>query len=163
MPPANGNQSVSRTGKGPQSGGKLGRSDLPSRLHSAAIHLLRALRAEDRAGGLSAPRLSALSVLVFGGARTVGDLAAAEQVSAPTISRLVRDLEREGLVRRSADPSDARISHIAATAKARRVLEQGRARRVGRLERALSKLPAEDRQTVDQATAILERLLGEGL
>ena len=74
------------------------------RLHSAAIHLLRRLRSEDAASGLTAPRLSALSVLVFGGPRSIGDLAAAEQVRPPTISRLVRELERDGLVTRTVHP-----------------------------------------------------------
>ena len=88
---------------------------LAERLHSAAIHLLRRLRAEDDASGLTAPRLSALSVLVFGGPRTVGELARAEQVRAPTISRLVAGLERDGLVRRERDPDDARVQRIRAT------------------------------------------------
>ena len=62
------------------------------RLHSAAIHLLRRLRVEDEALGISAPRLSALSVLVFAGPRRVGELAEAEQVEPPT--RLVDGMER---------------------------------------------------------------------
>src|SRR5919199_1393233 len=76
------------------------------RLHSAAVHLLRLLRREDARSGLSAPRLSALSVLVFGGARTLGELAAAEQVRPPTMTRLVRALEAAGLVTREGDPAD---------------------------------------------------------
>ncbi len=65
---------------------------LAQRLHGAAIHLLRRLRTEDVAAGLTAPRLSALSVLVFGGPRSIGELAAAEQVRPPTISRLVQEI-----------------------------------------------------------------------
>ena len=74
-------------------------TEVADRLHSAAIHLLRRIRKVDEASGLSAARLSALSVLVFGGATTVGALARAEQVSAPTMSRLVSGLERDGFVR----------------------------------------------------------------
>ena len=74
------------------------------RLHSAAIHLLRSLRREDDAVGLSAPRLSALSVVVFAGPITLGALAAAEQVRPPTMTRLVQALEAEGLVERLAAP-----------------------------------------------------------
>ena len=70
------------------------------RLHSAAIHLLRRLRVEDEALGISAPRLSALSVLVFAGPRRVGELAEAEQVEPPTMTRLVDGMEREGYVAR---------------------------------------------------------------
>ena len=83
-------------------------TEVADRLHSAAIHLLRRIRKVDEASGLSAARLSALSVLVFGGATTVGALARAEQVSAPTMSRLVSGLERDGFVVREAAEDDAR-------------------------------------------------------
>ena len=86
------------------------------RLHSAALHLLRRLRVEDDALGISPPRLSALSVVVFGGPVGIGALAAAEGVAAPTMSRLVDGLEREGLVRREPDPTDARGVLVRATA-----------------------------------------------
>src|SRR3712207_2008290 len=79
------------------------------RLHSAAIHLLRRLRRADEASGLSGPKLSALSVIVYGGPITLGDLAAAEQVRPPTMTRIVRELEAAGLIRRSADSEDRRI------------------------------------------------------
>src|SRR5229473_2111765 len=68
------------------------------RLHSAAIHLLRRLRRQDDASGLTAPRLSALSVIVFSGPLTLGALATAEQVRPPTMTRLVAALEEAGLV-----------------------------------------------------------------
>src|SRR6476469_3956877 len=78
------------------------------RLHSAAIRLLRRLRREDEAMGLTAARASALSVLVFGGRPvTLGALAQAEQVSAPTVTRLIVGMERDGLVRRTPDDSGA--------------------------------------------------------
>ena len=76
-------------------------------LLGAMIRTLRRLRRVDRAAGQSGPRLSALSVLAFAGPLSLSRLAAAEQVSLPSASRLVRELERAGLVRRSADPSDA--------------------------------------------------------
>src|SRR5918996_5775251 len=90
---------------------------LADRWHSLAIHLLRRLRREDVKAGLTGPRLSALSVVVFGGPITLGDLAAAEQVKPPTMTRLVRALESEGLVRRENDPQDGRIVRLRATAK----------------------------------------------
>src|SRR5260221_11232102 len=70
------------------------------RLHSAAIHLLRRLRVEDKAMGLSGPRTSALSVIVFRGPVTMSALAEAEQVRRPTMTRLVDGLERRGVVGR---------------------------------------------------------------
>jgi DNA-binding MarR family transcriptional regulator len=78
------------------------------RLHSAAIHLLRHVRRRDGETGVTAPHLSALSVLVFAGPRTLGELAAAEQVTPPSMTRIVRNLEAEGLVEREPDPADRR-------------------------------------------------------
>src|SRR5687768_1732355 len=118
---------------------------LADRLHSAAIRLLRRLRAEDAASGVSAPRLSALSVLVFAGPHTIGELATAEQVRPPTISRLVRELERERLVERAGDPHDARIQRIRATAAGRALLAAGRRRRVERLTASVAELDAGER------------------
>src|SRR5690349_20394741 len=81
---------------------------IADRLHSAAIHLLRSARKRDDASGLTGPRLSALSVVVFGGPLTIGALASAEQVSAPTMTRLVGALERAGLVERRRSDGDRR-------------------------------------------------------
>src|SRR5258708_32539206 len=70
---------------------------LADRLHSAAIHLLRRVRSQDTVTGEGPARLSALSVLVFSGPKTLGELAAAEQVKPPTMSRIVAGLERSRL------------------------------------------------------------------
>jgi DNA-binding MarR family transcriptional regulator len=113
---------------------------LADQLHSAAIHLLRQLRKEDDASGLSAPRLSALSVVVFGGPLTLGALARAEQVKPPTMTRIVTGLEKDDLVKRKDDARDGRLTHIEATAKGHKVLAAGRARRVSRLAGAIGKL-----------------------
>src|SRR3954469_25192434 len=111
------------------------------RLHSAAIKLLRRLRREDEAMGLTAARASALSVLVFGGHPiTLGALAQAEQVSAPTVTRLIVGMERDGLVRRAADGGDGRVVWLQATAKGARLLHAGRTRRVAALEAELATL-----------------------
>lgn len=128
------------------------------RLHSAAIHLLRSLRREDDAVGLSAPRLSALSVVVFAGPITLGALAAAEQVRPPTMTRLVQALEADGLVTRHADPTDGRVVRVAATSRGRRLLAAGRARRVAALARRLAALPAADRRALAEAADLVERL-----
>ncbi len=132
--------------------------ELADRLHSGAIHLLRRVRSEDVATGLTAPRLSALSVIVYGGPITISDLAAAEQVRRPTISRLVKELEQEGLVRRMTDPSDERMQWISATARGRRLLHQGRQRRVAKLATDLAGLSVQERRALARAAAILERL-----
>lgn len=128
------------------------------RLHSVAIHLLRGLRRVDRDTGLSGPRLSALSVIVFRAPITLTDLAAAEQVRVPTMSRLVRTLESAGLVTRRADPADARAVLFRATPKGKRLLQAGRARRVESLEVALGRLSRSDREIVRRALDVLEPL-----
>ena len=66
--------------------------ELADRWHSLAIHLLRRLRREDVKAGLTGPRLSALSVIVFAGPVTLGELAAAEQVAPPTVTKFRRRL-----------------------------------------------------------------------
>lgn len=130
------------------------------RLHSAAVQLLRRLRREDLAMGLTAARASALSVLVFGGKPiTLGALAQAEQVSAPTITRLIVGMERDGLVRREADSRDGRVVWLQATAKGARLLHAGRTRRVAVLEAELATLSPAERETMAAATVLLERLL----
>jgi DNA-binding MarR family transcriptional regulator len=102
--------------------------------------LLRTLRKEDDASGLSAPRLSALSVVVFGGPLTLGQLARAEQVRPPTMTRIVTGLEKAGLVKRVGDPRDHRLTRIQATARGQRVLAAGRARRVKLLTESVKSL-----------------------
>lgn len=146
--------STRRSASSPQATSTV--QETADRLHSAAIHLLRRLRREDDASGLTAPRLSALSVVVFGGPLTLGELAAAEQVRPPSMTRIVAALEREGLVRRVADAADGRVVRVAATARGRRVLTEGRARRVATLAERLAQLPEEERSLLARAAELLE-------
>jgi len=104
-------------------------------------------------------RASALSVVVFGAPVTIGQLARAEQVSAPTMTRLIVGMERDGLVRRAADARDGRIVWLKPTAKGARTLQIGRRRRVAALAEALGTLSGEERRTLAAAADILERLL----
>jgi DNA-binding MarR family transcriptional regulator len=134
-------------------------TELADRLHSAAIHLLRRLRREDAASGLSAPRLSALSVLVFGGPLGLGALAAAEGVRPPTMTRIVQALERQGLVKREPDPRDRRGVLLRATEQGRRLLHEGRSRRVATLARQLEGLSRPEIVALGKAAAVLERVL----
>ena len=132
---------------------------LADQLHSAAIHLLRQLRNEDDATGVSAPRLSALSVVVFGGPVTLGRLAQAEQVKPPTMTRIVTGLEKDGLVRRVADKTDQRLTMIHATARGTRVLQEGRARRVRLLATALGHLPGKELARLDRGVQVLRGVI----
>jgi DNA-binding MarR family transcriptional regulator len=129
------------------------------RLHSAAIHLLRRLRVEDEALGISAPRLSLLSVLVFAGPKRIGELARAEQVEPPTISRLVDGLVRDGLAVREPDPDDARAVRVRATPTGARTLRRGRARRVETLQTRLATLSPTELAALGEGVEVLERIL----
>src|SRR5476651_1294440 len=111
-------------------------------LHSLSIHLLRRLRREDDASGLNAPRLSALSVIIFSGPISLGDLAAAEQVQPPTMTRIVNALEAQGLVLRTKSSTDARSIHLTGTPAGRQLLAEGRERRVRLLAARIESLPA---------------------
>jgi DNA-binding MarR family transcriptional regulator len=131
------------------------------RLHSAAIHLLRRVRKQDTAAGQGPARLSALSVLVFGGPMTLGELAATEQVRPPTMTRIVTGLEQSGLAQRMADPMDARRIRIRATAKGVRLLQHGRKRRIEYLARHLEVLEDNELGALKKAVKILEKVLGQ--
>jgi DNA-binding MarR family transcriptional regulator len=130
-------------------------------LHSAAIHLLRLVREEDVASGLSAARLSALSVVVFGGPVTLGRLAAAEQVRPATISGIVSGLEDDGLVRRRRDARDGRVQWVHASAKGRRVLARARRRRIGALASRLEHMSDAELATLLEAARLIERAVVE--
>jgi DNA-binding MarR family transcriptional regulator len=127
-------------------------------LHSAAIHLLRRLRVQDMRSGLGAARLSALSVLVYGGPQSLTELAAAEQVRLPTVSRLVAALEREGLVTRRPDERDARVVRIQATPRGRRMLLEGQGRRLSALVSLMDGLSDEEVTTLMDASRLIQRL-----
>ena len=131
------------------------------RLHSAAIHLLRRVRKQDVATGEGPARLSALSVLVFGGPKTLGELAAAEQVKPPTMSRIVAGLAKSHLIDVAEDPKDARRMQIRATAKGKSILQKGRERRTAYLASQLQRLTAEQLNALGDAVEILNRVLRE--
>ncbi len=130
-----------------------------ARLHSASIRLLRMLRREDDSSGLSAPRLSALSVLVFGGPMSLAQLAEAEQVRPPTMSRIVDALVESGLVNREVKPGDRRSVRISATDEGRRLLDAGREQRVRALNGRLTKLAESERRALARGVEILERIV----
>lgn len=132
--------------------------EVAGRLHSAAIRLLRTLRREDDGSGLSAPRLSALSVVVFAGPLSLAELAAAEQVKPPTMSRIVDALVERGLVTREAKPGDRRSVRIMATAEGSRLLDTGRERRVAALIGRLDLLADSERRALARGVEILERV-----
>ena len=124
--------------------------------------MLRRVRAQDARAGLSPARLSALSVIVFGGPVRISALARAEQVRTPSITPLVAALERDGLITRAADAGDARAVILRATPKGARLMAEGRARRVAVLASELRRLGADDRATIRNAARVLDRLFKPG-
>ncbi|HET8619261.1 MAG TPA: MarR family transcriptional regulator [Acidimicrobiales bacterium] len=137
----------------------LPRREVAGRLHSAAIHLLRLARTVDGESGLSPSRLSALSVLVFGGPRTVGGMAAAEGVRSPSMTQLVNGLEADGLVRRRpAESGDGRRVVVEPTPAGRRLLRRAQARRLDVLAEVLAGAGEDDLDLLDRAGAVLDRL-----
>lgn len=136
---------------------RVNRRDVADRLHSAAIHLLRTLRKTDAATGISPARLSALAVLVFGGPRSLRELAEAEQVTAPTMSKIVAGLESDGYVSRRADRHDQRAIQIRASAKGKSALERGRCLRIESLANLLQSASRDELATLSQAARLIEQ------
>jgi DNA-binding MarR family transcriptional regulator len=136
-----------------------GAFEAADRMHSASIHLLRRARGEDVKSGTSGARLSALSVLVFAGPKTVSELAGWERVKVPTMSRLVAAMEAEGLVRKARNGSDARSVVLYPTPKGRRVLDRARDLRLSKLASLFDGATAEELETVRAAAAIVDRLV----
>jgi DNA-binding MarR family transcriptional regulator len=109
---------------------------------------------------VSPAQLSALSVLM-GGPKSLGELAAAEQVRPPTMSRLVRDMERAGVARKVTDRTDARVVRVHATPKGLRALSRGRAMRIEAIERLLKSLDQRGLASVERAVGAIETILGQ--
>ena len=130
-------------------------------LNSGAIHLLRSLAAVDRLAGLTPARLSALSVVVFGGPQSLGALAAAEGVAGPTMTRIVDGLVAAGLAEREPDPSDGRAVAIAATPTGDGLMRAAAGRRITAIAAAISALPAADRRRLAAAAGLLDRLAAD--
>src|SRR5258708_9125838 len=131
------------------------------RFHHLAIRLLRGLRRVDEARGFSGPRASALSVLVFRGPQSLGELAAAEGVKAPTMSRLVKAMQSEGLVEIEVTSHDQRQIRIAASARGRRLMLKGRERRLAAIAKLLENATPAEAKALETARELLARALNE--
>jgi len=128
------------------------------RLHSAAIHMLRRLRIRDRETGIGPAQLSALSVLVFAGAKSLVELANAEQVKPPTMSRIVSGLLKAKLVSAKPNKEDRRAMVIEATRKGVRIMQEGRRRRVEALAAVLKMLDEDEIEKLEHAAEVMESL-----
>ena len=138
------------------------KADAVERFHHLAIALLRSMRRVDEANGLAGPRASALAVLVFRGPQSLGELAAAEGVKPPTMSRLVKAMQAEGLVQSQAAAHDQRAVRIAASAKGKRLMLRGRDKRLAAIRELLRDASAAEREALETVVELLARALGKG-
>ena len=127
-------------------------------LNSAAIHLLRGMRNIDRRSGLTDARLSALSVIVFGGPQPLGRLARIEGVASPTMTRIVDGLESLGLASREKHPDNARTVLVTASADGHVLMRAAAQRRIEAIEYALRQVPEGQLGAITRAVPALLRL-----
>jgi DNA-binding MarR family transcriptional regulator len=132
--------------------------EVADQLHSSALHLIRMLRRHDAVMELPPARASALSVVVFGGPLPMGQLADLEQVRSPTMTRIVHQLERDGLVRRRVSPEDGRSLLVEATGEGRKLMAAGRAKRIEALADRIGDLSATEIALLARAADLLNRL-----
>jgi DNA-binding MarR family transcriptional regulator len=139
----------------------LARTDggLSSALRISILRLSRRLRNErEAADDLSANALAVLGTLSRRGAMTIGDLAAAEKVQPPSMTRTVAALKSRGLVERGPHGTDRRVVMVSLTAAAHRVIAESRRRKEAWLNQQLRQLSTEERAVLREAAPILERL-----
>jgi DNA-binding MarR family transcriptional regulator len=130
----------------------------PERIYLFVQHLGRRLREIDARAGLTHARFSVLATLWFYASRNIGDLAVDERVKAPSMTRLARDMERDGLLVRAPDPDDGRGVQVALTALGRRMFEEVRAEKIALVADYLATLAPETRAAIKVAFAALDDL-----
>jgi DNA-binding MarR family transcriptional regulator len=133
---------------------------IAGRLRLSATRLARRLRQEAQTG-LSPSQLSALAMVERHGPVTLGDLAECEQVSPPTITRVVVKLEADGLLTRQPDPDDRRVTRVLLTPKGKTLLSASRRRKTSWLTMQLVGLDATERARLADALDALDALTAE--
>ncbi|MBA3652649.1 MAG: MarR family transcriptional regulator [Actinobacteria bacterium] len=132
---------------------------IAGRLRISATRLARTLRREADTG-LSPSQLSILATIDTHGAMTLGELATHERVAPPSITKVISKLETAGLVTRSADAGDRRVTRVALTATGATLLRESRRRKDAWLANRLAQLGADDRARLAAALDVLEGLTG---
>src|SRR3954452_11284860 len=131
-------------------------TELATRFRFALFPLVRQLRHHNV--DLTASQASALATISRRGPLTVGELAKAEHVSSPMVTKIAKGLEEDGLVTRTADPTDKRVTNLAITKEGERRLERSRSRKNAWLARKLQALSADERAAIESVIPVLERL-----
>ncbi|WP_251360080.1 MarR family winged helix-turn-helix transcriptional regulator [Kangiella sp. TOML190] len=137
-------------------------NQLANQLHKLAIHLLRQARKQDLATGLTPERLSILSILVYVGSKTVNQLATMEQVSAPAITRIVKNLEKDGYVIKAKSKTDQRVVYVSATRKSKKLMEQARKKRIEAIAESLESAQPQEltkfKTDIEALSSLLQQL-----
>jgi DNA-binding MarR family transcriptional regulator len=134
-----------------------GEEGVASRLGMSVMRLERKLR-QRSAGGITASQYAALVTISKKGELTLGELAAAEGVAPPSMTRIAANLEQAGLVERRPDPLDRRVARVAVSEKGAQLLAEARTLRALYLSDRLSELGAEEVEVLGQAAELLNRL-----
>jgi DNA-binding MarR family transcriptional regulator len=133
-------------------------ADLARSVRNSVARLTRRMRAERASTDLSLTQLGVLGTLTRRGPSTIGELAAAENVQPPSMTRTVNCLADQGLVRREPHQTDRRQVVVHLSAEAERVLAEDRKRKDAWLARRLAELSPDERRLLRQVAPILERL-----
>ncbi|HTT60146.1 MAG TPA: MarR family transcriptional regulator [Acidimicrobiales bacterium] len=128
-----------------------------ARLRLALTRVVRALRRQG-ASRLSATQVSALSTIEDLGPLRISAIAAQESLGAPAATRVVADLEAQGLVERAIDPIDKRASLIELSALGRATMSDLWSQRTLEINRMLEKLTPQERLTIEAALPALEKI-----
>jgi len=152
------NDKTASSAGSPARGPAINPIELADQIHSLAVHLLRRLRVKDQESGIGPAQLSALSVLVFGGPKSLRELAEVEQVKPPTMSRIVKGLQRSRLVRRYRT-TDGRRIRLEATPQGVTLMREGRKRRVGLLANAFAELSELELARLRESAELLQQIL----
>ena len=131
-------------------------TELATRFRFALFPLIRQLRHHNV--DLTASQASALSTISLRGPLTVGELAKAEHVSSPMITKIAKGLEEEGLVTRTVDVVDKRVTQLAITKDGERRLERSRSRKNAWLAQQLEALSPSERRAIEAVIPVLERI-----
>lgn len=122
-------------------------------------HLVTFIRQVSTVGDLSVAASSALNRLGRDGPHGLTELAHAQRVSQPGMTQLITRMEREGLVRRTANSDDRRAVLVEATDAGLDLLERRRAERTEALQHLLDRLDPQDRAAIAAALPALARLI----
>lgn len=136
-------------------------AEAAARLRLSATRLARILRQQADAG-LTPSQLSALAVVDVHGPLTLGSLAEHERVAPPSVTKVVHKLEADGLVRRTVDAVDRRITWVVASEEGAALVAESRRRKTAWLTARIGELDAEQQRRLADALDVLDALTTEG-